>query len=217
MNIYFIRHGDPDYTTDSLTNLGHRQAELLSQRIKNWKIDEVYQSSMGRAQQTAVHSLSKWKKEAATFDWLKELCWGDFSGDAYSSASPWIVNEDYIKNRHYYPDGEQWKTLEEFKNDRIVGDVEDRVKALDEFLKAHGYVRKGQLYEAVDPNDRNIAFFCHGGVSCALIAHLLNMSFWHMISHVGLGVTSISKISFSKEKGFCAAQLEYLNSTEHLD
>lgn len=33
MNIYIIRHGDPDYEKDSLTEKGWREAELLSRRL----------------------------------------------------------------------------------------------------------------------------------------------------------------------------------------
>lgn len=216
MNIYIIRHGDPDYAADSLTELGHQQAELLSQKLKNIKPDEVYQSSMGRAQQTAQHSLNKWKMNATTCDWLKELCWGDNSGDAYSSASPWVINEGYIKNKGFFSTGEEWKNLPEIANDRIVEDVESRVKAFDDFLKTQGYERKGQLYEAVNPNDKEVFLFCHGGVGCVLLAHLLNVSFWHMISHCGLKVTSVSKISLTDKKELCAAQIDYLNDTSHL-
>ena len=31
MNIYFIRHGEPDYDTDSLTENGHKQAAILAE------------------------------------------------------------------------------------------------------------------------------------------------------------------------------------------
>ena len=33
MKIMIIRHGDPDYSIDSLTEKGWREAELLSQRL----------------------------------------------------------------------------------------------------------------------------------------------------------------------------------------
>lgn len=45
MNIYFVRHGDPDYSTDSLTALGKIQAEKLSVAIKDWKIEELCNSA----------------------------------------------------------------------------------------------------------------------------------------------------------------------------
>jgi len=217
MNIYIVRHGDPDYASDSLTNLGHQQAELLSQKIKNIKPDEVYSSPMGRAKETAQHSLNKWNMKAETYPWLRELFWGDNSGDAYSTASPWVISEDYIRNKGFFTIGDDWKKLPEIANDRLVEDVENRIKALDEFMKEQGYVRKGQLYDAVNPNDKDIFIFCHGGLGCVLLAHFLNVSFWHMIAHCGLKVTSVSKISFTNKKELCAAQICYLNDTSHLE
>lgn len=217
MNIFIIRHGDPDYASDSLTNLGHDQAERLAQKLKNIKADEVYQSPYGRAMQTAQHSVNKWKNQPVTLDWLRELCWGDNSGDAYSTASPWIINEDYIKNKGYYTSGDEWKQLPEIQNDRIVADIEQRLDCLDDFMKSQGYERKGQLYNAVKPNNKNIFLFCHGGSGCAFLAHFLNVSFWQMISHCGLKVTSVSKISFTEKKELAAAQICYLNSIDHLD
>lgn len=38
MRIVFVRHGEPNYTNDTLTEKGRREAELLSQRIKGWKV-----------------------------------------------------------------------------------------------------------------------------------------------------------------------------------
>lgn len=216
MNIYFIRHGDPDYITDSLTEKGIIQAKMLAERIKDWKIDEVYQSPMGRAKQTAAFSVEKWKKEPVTTDLIREICWGDMSGDAYSSSSPWTVNSEFIQNEHKYPVGKEWENHPRVRNDRIVEDLNNHCKQFDEFLKRQGYVREGQLFNAENPNEKEIVFFCHGGITSALISHVLNISFSQMIAHTGIKHTSISKIHFSEKKGYCAAVLEYLNDANHL-
>ena len=73
MKLIFIRHGDPDYEIDGLTEKGQREAQLLADYIKNYNIDEIYMSPLGRAQQTAEYSLKALGKEAVTFDWLKEF------------------------------------------------------------------------------------------------------------------------------------------------
>ena len=36
MRIIFIRHGDPDYEKDSLTEKGWREAALLAERVSRW-------------------------------------------------------------------------------------------------------------------------------------------------------------------------------------
>ena len=53
MKLLFIRHGDPDYETDSLTEKGRREASLLAKRIANTHIDECFVSPLGRAVLTA--------------------------------------------------------------------------------------------------------------------------------------------------------------------
>ena len=53
MKILLIRHGDPDYEHDTLTEQGWREAELLAQRMKTIPVDGFYLSPLGRAQATA--------------------------------------------------------------------------------------------------------------------------------------------------------------------
>ena len=53
MLLYIIRHGDPIYETDSLTERGRAQAEAVAKRLAASGIDRVFSSPMGRARQTA--------------------------------------------------------------------------------------------------------------------------------------------------------------------
>ena len=39
MKILIVRHGDPDYENDCLTEQGKIEVELLSERMKNVKAD----------------------------------------------------------------------------------------------------------------------------------------------------------------------------------
>ena len=54
MKILIIRHGEPDYSIDSLTEKGWREAELLSRRLAPLGIRDFYVSPLGRAQDTAL-------------------------------------------------------------------------------------------------------------------------------------------------------------------
>lgn len=217
MNIYFIRHGDPDYDTDSLTELGHKQADILAERVKDFPFDAIYHSTMGRARQTAEHCNKYFNYKMTEFSWLRELEWGDLSGDAYSSDGPWAICEDMIKNDHAYPKGDAWKTEPRICHDRIVSDVENREKALDEFLAGFGYVREGQLYRVTKDNKTNIACFCHGGVTSALVSHMLNIPFWTYIAHFPMEMTAITKLCISGTEGsYAAAEVDYINSYTHL-
>ena len=57
MKLLFIRHGDPDYTIDSLTEKGWKEAEFLSEKIAALDVRDFYVSPLGRAQRTALPSL----------------------------------------------------------------------------------------------------------------------------------------------------------------
>ena len=53
MKILLIRHAEPDYAHDSLTEKGRREAELLSRRMADYPILDYYVSPLGRARETA--------------------------------------------------------------------------------------------------------------------------------------------------------------------
>ena len=73
MKLVFVRHGDPDYVHDSLTERGKVEAEILSGRIAELKVRKFYCSPLGRAEETAKYTLEKIGKNAITCDWLREF------------------------------------------------------------------------------------------------------------------------------------------------
>ena len=73
MRLLFIRHGDPDYEADGLTETGRREAELLAERIAPMDISEYFVSTMGRAKATAAPTLEKAGRTAKECDWLQEF------------------------------------------------------------------------------------------------------------------------------------------------
>ena len=217
MRLYFIRHGEPDYDTDSLTEKGIAQAKLLADRVKDIPFKEIHHSPLGRAIQTARICYGDTRTDLVMTPWLKEIIWGDKSGEAYSTAHPWAIVERMIKERHSYPAGDSWKDDEWVKNDRIVQDVEERCRSFDEFMKNHGYVREGQLYKIEKAFDEDVAFFCHGGISCVLVSHLLNIPFWQFVVHYPMDMTAITKINIKGRQGtYTAAEVDYINNYSHL-
>lgn len=57
MKLIIVRHGDPDYSIDSLTEVGKKEAELLAARMDKTQLDDVYVSPLGRAKLTAQIAL----------------------------------------------------------------------------------------------------------------------------------------------------------------
>lgn len=216
MDLYFIRHADPDLQSDCLTTLGHEQANRLAAVLKNVKIDEIYKSPRVKAQQTASYSEKKCKLPGLTVDWIRELSWGQKGDDLKPPLSPWVKTAKIIREEKNLPMGDAWKSHPLFENDIIVGEVQKRSLALDNFLEAHGYLHEGSFYNALNPNNKQIVFFCHAGIAIACLSHMLNIPFLQAIAHFELNTASITKVHLPKISGHHTALLSCLNNTSHL-
>ena len=73
MKLLIVRHGDPDYSIDSLTPTGWKEADLLSHRLKKLDIAAFYVSPLGRAKDTAAATLSAMGRTAEELPWLREF------------------------------------------------------------------------------------------------------------------------------------------------
>lgn len=76
MRLIIVRHGDPNYEIDSLTEKGWREAEFLSVRMEKQLQKEhtyIYTSPLGRAKDTASLTLKKLGMTATEFKWLREF------------------------------------------------------------------------------------------------------------------------------------------------
>ena len=65
MRILLIRHAEPDYINDSITEKGKREARLLSDRIARYNIRDFYVSPLGRARDTAEYTLQNEKQKSS--------------------------------------------------------------------------------------------------------------------------------------------------------
>ncbi|MBQ3817063.1 MAG: histidine phosphatase family protein [Clostridia bacterium] len=177
MKLVIIRHAEPDYSIDSVTQKGGREAELLSERLKRLDVNKIYCSPLGRAKDTAKPTLQKLGKEAEICDWLKEF--------------PPRINDPYIKEQgrrcwdfmpsfwtkeEKYFDKDNWYNTPLMKEGGVKEEYEKVCKGLDGLLESHGYKRNGNMYEAVKPNSDTILLFCHFGVESIMLSHLLNIS-----------------------------------------
>ena len=73
MRLLFIRHAEPDYSTDTLTEKGRREAALLAQAAPSLGMDHCFVSPLGRAQETASFCMKTAGMTAKTLDWLEEF------------------------------------------------------------------------------------------------------------------------------------------------
>ena len=90
MRIVFVRHGEPDYEHDCLTETGVRQAEMAAVRLKEEGISEIWASPLGRAQQTAKISSEVLGLPINTLDCMREITWGSIDGQPlFADGHPW--------------------------------------------------------------------------------------------------------------------------------
>ena len=73
MRLLIVRHGDPDYSIDSLTEKGWKEVEYLSERLSKLDVKDFYVSPLGRAKDTASLTLKKMNRTAIECDWLQEF------------------------------------------------------------------------------------------------------------------------------------------------
>ena len=73
MKLLLIRHGEPDYEEDGLTEKGKREAMLLAGRIAPMRVKNYFVSPLGRAMETAEATLQKAGRKAEVCHWLREF------------------------------------------------------------------------------------------------------------------------------------------------
>lgn len=89
MKLIFIRHGEPDYNTDSLTENGIQEAIALSKRVKNWEVTNFYVSPLGRAKETASYSLKAVEREAIILPFMREFSYPVIAPISNAQSVPW--------------------------------------------------------------------------------------------------------------------------------
>ena len=72
MRLIFVRHGEPDYENDCLTEKGIKQAERTAIRLRQEPIKAIYASPMGRARQTASFTADDHGLKIQALDFMHE-------------------------------------------------------------------------------------------------------------------------------------------------
>ena len=217
MKILIIRHADPDYEADSLTSQGWKEAELLAGRISRMDIQKIYVSPLGRARDTAGVSLKKMAKEAEVCEWLREFapCIRRPDKEGGSIAWDWLP-QDWTKIRECY-DKDAWSSIDAMKSGNVQEEYAWVADSLDGVLARHGYVREGNYYRVERGSSDTIAFFCHFGLECVLLSHLLGVSpmiLWHGTCAAPSSVTTL--ITEERRRGIAYFRMSSFGDVSHL-
>lgn len=220
MLLYLIRHGKPDYVTDTLLEEGWEQARLAAERLAKGGIDEIHSSPMGRARQTAQPTAEKLGLPVIIEPWAYELgvdCQTTHPDGKLKTISS--LPTEYL----HQPAFQRMDSLEGMQN--IPGVVETGFSArwvvltrgLDCMLEGLGCRRNGDgLYDVIAPNERHIALFCHAGMLRAVLAHLLNLPFHLLAATVMCHFTGITILHFPSTRPTVSPVMLSFADTGHL-
>ena len=184
MKLLIVRHGDPDYSIDSLTETGWIEAELLSDRLCKLDVKAFYCSPKGRARDTAKATLEKLGRQAEILPWLREFSPQVLrpGKDKPGVAWDWLP-QDWTKDKGFY-DREHWWENDRFTAAGVREEAQWVWDGLDELLARHGYRREGEyqrgyhcpvlpFWRYLRPAEPSAGDFPHAAVAGNLLsAHL---------------------------------------------
>lgn len=233
MRLLFIRHGDPDYVHDTLTEKGHREAALLAKRAKELELGECYVSPMGRAQATAGYSMKELGSTAKTLGWLQE-----FPAQVDLNQTPQLLRafpNTRMENGKYIPrivwdvmpsywaehsdcmDPIRWRECEICRNSDTVEIYDYVTGEFDKLLAEHGYIKDGRCYKVERESADTLTFFCHFGLTCVFLSHLWETSpflLWHSLALAPTSVTEI--VTEERQQGLACFRGLKIGDVSHL-
>ena len=214
MRIIFVRHGEPDYARDCLTEEGRRQAAAAAARLAGEGISEIYASPCGRASETAAYTAARLGLPVTTLDYMREISWG---GDQIPhDGHPWTLGDRLLEaGFDFY--ARDWRAHPYFDGNAATECCERIAERFDAFLVEHGYFHEGRRFLCRGDDDRTVALFSHGGSGACVLAHLLNLPFPYVASVMPYDFTSIIILDFPVVDGaYVFPRLELFNDCAHI-
>ena len=200
MLFYIVRHGAPDYKTDTLLPEGERQAELTAGRLAGAGITRIYSSPMGRARQTAAPLAARLGLEVRVEPWAWEL--GDESKTDWPDGERKIlykVPAACFRRPEYAGLGEEeaFGTVEAFRRSGVRARFHTISDGVDGLLARNGYARNADgLYVPTAPWEGRIALFCHAGMTRVMLSHLLGVPYRLLVSNLASSFTAVARVWF---------------------
>lgn len=176
MRLYIIRHAEPDYEHNTITPQGHKEARALAKRLKGEGLTRIYSSPLGRALHTAQYTAKATGLKVKVENWTQELL-----GLKMGAVLPrgefvaWDLPGEIIRQKRELLAYDSWHHIPYLQPKKFRGIVAKVNRSSDNFLKRHGYLRKGGRYRVVKENKERIAVFCHNGFGLTWLSHLLDI------------------------------------------
>ena len=220
MLLYIIRHADPIYDPDSLTELGHKQAEALAPRLAVNGMDRAFSSPNMRAQMTAKPACDLLGIKYEIEDWMSEnLAWRDFSCEISPGVHGWTFQRQNTKIKYdeKIKSGGKWYESEYFAKVNSIEGYKRIADCSDEFTERLGYCRENGGYRIIRPSDERVAAFCHQGFGTLWLSYLLDISPHLFLTSFDISHSGVTILEFKNyEDGYTSPKCLCLSDLSHI-
>lgn len=219
MLLYIIRHGDPDYKNDCLTEKGLLQAEAVGKRMAAAGIDRIFTSPMGRARQTAAPACRLLGLEPTVEEWAHEV-----EEERLTPYPDGVLKScSLVQNTVFRADGSidlpYDRALESTAiNEANMKPALDRIEAGGrDFLERLGYREENGIYRILRPNEERVALFCHTVMGRMWLSQLLHFPMHLMWGGVQITHTGVTILEFKNNAdGVTAPRMLCMSDMTHL-
>jgi broad specificity phosphatase PhoE len=221
MLLIYVRHGDPNYETDTLTEIGLKQAADVADFLSVYGVDQIFSSTANRAIQTAIPTANRLGLEITPIDFAHEKYpWKNMTIETPSGfVWPYQSNEviDLFHTEEITNLGYHWYKHPLF----IKGSYQEEMNRIqnesNRFFQELGYLHLGQgKYKVLHEHHDKVAMFAHQGFGYAFLSLLLNIPYPIFCTHFELGLAEITLIEFKNVGGYAYPKVISLSSNHHL-
>ena len=215
MRLIMVRHGEPDYVKDCLTENGRYQAKAVAGRLMAENIQAVYSSPMGRARETAAYTAHLLELPVTVLDFMHEITWG--GSGIPEEGHPWTLSDRMIIAENFDFSTDDWRNHPYYAGNAATACFDEVSRQFDSFLENQGYIHEGRRFFCVKNISRTIALFSHGGSGACVLSHMLSLPFPYVITVMPYDFTSVIVLNFPNKPGsYVYPRLELFNDVTHL-
>lgn len=220
MLLYIVRHGQPDYQTDSLTDLGKLQAEAVAKRLQRSGINKIYTSPMGRAIQTAEPTCRLLGLDYQIEEWAHELRGEEHTlyPDGISKSITTLQSTLLRENGEMDIPFTNMFECKALAQSKVEGEFNRIKECGQDFLYRLGYKEENGIYKILRPNEDRVALFCHAIFARVWLSELLHIPLHIMWSsfyaHFHTGVTILDFKNY--QNGITSPKCFCYTDTSHL-
>lgn len=221
MLFIYVRHGEPIYDPDSLTELGHKQAEKVASILSKKGVDQIFSSTSNRAIQTAMPTAKKMNKEITYLDFAHEIHpWNRMTLDT-PNGKLWLFQSpetiELFHTKEIFDLGYTWYDHPSFSNLSFKDEMNRVQKESDQFFLRLGYQHLGGgKYQVIKENSDRVVMFAHQGFGFEFLSLLLNIPYPMFCTRFELGHAEITFIEFKNKNGYAYPRILSLSNHFHL-